>query len=84
VARDAGRLPHPERESRIMSPGESEIRLLLVDDEVEFLQAMTPGLTRRGFAVTTVEDGHRALGLLASEAFDVVLLDVKMPGLDGV
>ncbi len=67
-----------------MSPGESEIRLLMVDDEVEFLQAMTPGLTRRGFAVTTVEDGHRALGLLASEAFDVVLLDVKMPGLDGV
>ena len=60
------------------------IRLLLVDDEVEFLDAVKPGLARRGFLVTSAESGQAALQLLSEEAFDVVVLDVKMPGIDGV
>ncbi len=67
-----------------MGNSPSTIRLLIVDDEAEFLQAVQPGLTRRGFHVTLAESGQAALGLLSSEQFDVVLLDVKMPGLDGV
>jgi DNA-binding NtrC family response regulator len=67
-----------------MSREKPDIRLLMVDDEREFLQAVEPGLVRRGFEVTLAENGAKALDLLASRSFDVVVLDVKMPGLDGV
>lgn len=67
-----------------MTEKSCDIRLLLVDDEWEFLQAMEPGLIRRGFDVTSAEDGLKALELLGSRTFDVVVLDVKMPGMDGV
>jgi DNA-binding NtrC family response regulator len=56
----------------------------MVDDEREFLQAVKPGLARRGFDVVTAESGRRALQLLSGRGFDVVVLDVKMPGIDGV
>jgi DNA-binding NtrC family response regulator len=64
-----------------VNPG---IRLLLVDDEQEFLEAIEPGLVHRGFEVTTARDGRSALNLLSSHSFDVVVLDVKMPGIDGI
>jgi len=67
-----------------MATAPSDIRLLLVDDEVEFLEAVRPGLSRRGFHVSLAESGHAALQHLTSEDFDVVVLDVKMPGIDGV
>jgi DNA-binding NtrC family response regulator len=68
-----------------MTEGRREaVRLLLVDDERDFLDAVTPGLERRGFEVIRAEDGVRALELLGRKAFDVAVLDVKMPGLDGV
>jgi len=67
-----------------MSAPKTAIRLLMVDDEPDFLEAITPGLERRGFHVTTAEDGRTALDLLTRETFDVVVLDVKMPGLDGI
>jgi DNA-binding NtrC family response regulator len=63
---------------------EGTVRLLFVDDERDFLDAVAPGLERRGFEVTRAENGIRALQLLEGGAFDVVVLDVKMPGLDGV
>jgi len=68
-----------------VSDGRQEtVRLLLVDDERDFLEAVSPGLERRGFEVTRAETGVRALELLERGAFDVVVLDVKMPGLDGL
>jgi len=67
-----------------MSETRPSIRLLMVDDEQEFLQAVEPGLARRGFDVTLAGDGIRALELLEQRSFDVVVLDVKMPGIDGV
>ncbi|MCG6955420.1 MAG: response regulator [Gemmatimonadetes bacterium] len=63
---------------------ETQVRLLLVDDERDFREAVTPGLERRGFAVSQAENGSNALELIGKEDFDVVVLDVKMPGLDGV
>jgi DNA-binding NtrC family response regulator len=59
-------------------------RLLLVDDEVDFLDATARALTRRGFSVATAPDGEAALRMLGAEKFDVVVLDLKMPGLDGI
>ncbi len=67
-----------------MSGSDPMIRLLMVDDERDFLHAVEPGLSRRGFDVTLAETGMTALDILAQEEFDVVVLDVKMPGLDGV
>ncbi|MFH1764996.1 MAG: response regulator [Gemmatimonadota bacterium] len=67
-----------------MSGAEAKIQVLMVDDEREFLQAVEPGLVRRGFDVVTAESVHRALELLSDRIFDVVVLDVKMPGIDGV
>ncbi len=67
-----------------MSTDEPAIRLLLVDDERDFLRAVSPGLERRGLRVTTAEDGATALALLGEGTTDVVVLDVKMPGMDGI
>ena len=61
-----------------------ELRLLLVDDEVEFLEPMKARLERRGLACTTATSGEAALRLLESERFDCAVVDVKMPGMDGL
>lgn len=67
-----------------MSIAKPNIRLLMVDDERDFLQAVEPGMARRGFDVTLAENGIQALEFLEQRTFDVVVLDVKMPGIDGV
>jgi DNA-binding NtrC family response regulator len=61
-----------------------ELRLLLVDDEVEFLEPMKARLERRGLACATATSGEDALRQLASERFDCAVVDVKMPGMDGL
>ncbi len=61
-----------------------ELRLLLVDDEVEFLEPMKARLERRGLACTTATSGEDALRLLGSDRFDCAVVDVKMPGMDGL
>ena len=66
-----------------MSEKRPAVRLLMVDDEAEFLEASAPALTRRGFAVTCAADGSQALRRMAEAQAEVVVLDVKMPGLDG-
>ena len=66
------------------------MRVLFVDDEVEFLQLMEKRLSRRGMEVSTAPDGQRALELLdatladGGEMFKVVVMDVRMPGMDGL
>ena len=67
-----------------MDPFQVPIRLLLVDDETEFRDSTARALRRRDFEVTTAQDGETALAVLSAEGFDVVVLDVKMPGLDGL
>ena len=62
----------------------SQIRVLLVDDEVNFTAGMEKVLSRRGFNVKVAADGFAALPLIAREHFDVVILDIKMPGMDGI
>ena len=59
-------------------------RILLVDDEEEFLQVMAKRLTRRGFDVRGVSSGEDALAFLEDHERDVVVLDVKMPGMNGI
>lgn len=59
------------------------IHVLLVDDEEAFLTATATALQRRQFVVRTASDGNAAIVALQRETFDVVVLDVKMPGISG-
>ena len=61
-----------------------EFRVLVVDDEVDFLETMVNRLKKRNLDVVGVESGEKAIQLLDKQVFDVVILDVKMPGMDGV
>jgi DNA-binding NtrC family response regulator len=62
---------------------ENVIKLLIVDDETRFLNAIAQRLTKRGFDVRTAENGKDAIQLARSEKFDIALLDLRMPGMDG-
>ena len=62
----------------------ADLRLLLVDDEVEFLEPMAARLRRRQLACTIAQSGAEALQALAREPFDCAVVDAKMPGMDGV
>lgn len=63
---------------------EETIRALLVDDENEFLVPLVKRLRRRKIEVRTAASGEEALEKLAGEPVDVVVLDVRMPGMDGI
>jgi len=61
------------------------IRILLVDDEIDFVEVLAERLKRRGFTVTTAFNGQEALGTIEEgRGPDVVVLDVVMPGLGGI
>lgn len=59
-------------------------RVLLVDDEVAFTRNLSMLLAKRGHEVTAVNDGLTAIQTVEEKDFDVVLLDLKMPGIDGI
>ena len=62
----------------------SEFSVLLVDDEPEFLETLVKRLRKRKLNATGARSGEEALEVMRSEPVDVVVLDVKMPGMDGI
>ena len=60
------------------------MKLMLVDDEKRFLYTMKKLLEEKGYAMITVSGGEAALETLSAHPIDVVILDVKMPGMDGI
>jgi two-component system alkaline phosphatase synthesis response regulator PhoP len=58
-------------------------RILVVDDEASILQLLTYNLTRAGYEVVTATNGEEALQLAKSQPFDLILLDLMLPGMDG-
>ena len=59
-------------------------RVLLVDDEVDFTDTTKTLLENRGYDVTEVNSGDSAIRTLGQEKYDVMVLDLKMPGMDGI
>jgi two-component system, OmpR family, KDP operon response regulator KdpE len=59
-------------------------RVLVVDDDPQIRRALATGLRGRGFDVSTADDGETALEQLADTAVDIVVLDLGLPGIDGV
>jgi DNA-binding NtrC family response regulator len=62
----------------------TDFRVLLVDDETDFLETLVKRLTKRNLDVAGVESGESALTSLEATPVDVVVLDVRLPGIDGV
>ena len=58
-------------------------RILIVDDEVDAGEILRLRLARRGLVPAVASSGEEALGYLADNPVEIVLLDVKMPGMDG-
>jgi len=61
-----------------------QLRILLVDDEADLVVAMAERLALRGFQVQTATTAAEALGHLDESQFDVLVLDLKMPGIGGL
>lgn len=59
-------------------------KVLLVDDEVEFIELMSQRLETRGLKVVTVASGEEAIAEVADHSFDVAVVDLAMPGIDGI
>ena len=61
----------------------SKMKMMLVDDEERFLHTTYKILVKKGYHAVTATSGKKALEILHSQLIHVVILDVKMPGMDG-
>lgn len=59
-------------------------KILLVDDEKEFLEVMSDRMTARGMDVSTAESAQEALQKVEKGGYDAIVLDLQMPGVDGI
>lgn len=59
-------------------------KILLVDDERDFLDVMSERIQARGMEVTTADSAPKALEQVAAGGFDAIILDLMMPGMDGL
>ncbi|MGD9162085.1 MAG: response regulator [Desulfobacteraceae bacterium] len=62
----------------------NEPNVLIVDDERDYIETLTKRLKKRGLEITGIENGEDALEWLSGNPVDVVLLDVRMRGMDGI
>lgn len=62
---------------------ENRINLLIVDDEEQFLNAISKRLSVRGFNVIAVDRGEKAIAAAREHPIDIALVDLKMPGING-
>jgi two-component system OmpR family response regulator len=62
----------------------SSAKVLLVDDEKEFTETLSERLELRDLEVFTADSGRKALELAKQHRFDAVILDLQMPGMDGI
>jgi len=75
-------VPAPARSATM--PGQEDVKILVVEDEPKVAQALESGLAGEGYDVTLELTGEGAFYRAATESFDVILLDVMLPGRDGL
>ncbi|MGC8793466.1 MAG: response regulator, partial [Bryobacteraceae bacterium] len=80
----AGRLAPRSRVSRPPETAERKLRVLVVDDNAVNQMLVARVLERRGHSVAAASDAREALAMLSRESFDVVLMDIEMPRMDGL
>lgn len=73
----------PDSEEQALAQA-GRIELLLVDDESDFRESAARYFARKGFNVDEAEDGEEALNVSTNKRFDVVVLDIHMPGMNGI
>ena len=61
-----------------------KFKVMIVDDELDFLETIVKRLKARNIDVNGVESGYKALEALEDRNPDVIILDVRMPGMDGI
>lgn len=59
-------------------------KVLLVDDEEDFIQLLSQRLEARGMKVVAVTSGEQAVAMVGKRSFDVAVIDLSMPGIDGI
>ena len=59
------------------------MRLLIIEDEISILEALQKGLRKEGYAVDIISDGNEAVEYLELNSYDLVVLDINLPGIDG-
>ncbi len=62
----------------------TEARILIVEDDKDFAEALTDVLDLYGYQVDAVHTGEDAIELTRTKHFDVILMDIALPGLDGI
>jgi two-component system response regulator MprA len=60
------------------------MRILVVEDDVKMAELLRRGLSARGYSVEVVTDGRKAIEAAENELFDAMVLDIMLPGLDGL
>src|SRR5260370_7743196 len=71
-------------EDHPISPDSDSAHILVVDDEGAIRYSISKTLQRVGYQVSAASSGEEALDMLGEQTFDVVLTDIRMPGLSGV
>lgn len=66
------------------APGREQVRVLVVEDDRRLASSVRRGLSEAGFAVDTVHDGEEAVAAALTTSYDVLLLDMMLPKLDGI
>ena len=84
VSRSEERKARPRKEAARLPPGGRRLRVLVAEDNAVNQQVAAGMLERAGHEAVVAANGREALALLESEAFDLVLMDVQMPELDGL
>lgn len=60
------------------------IRILIIEDEQDLLNALAKGLRLQGYAVDTAEDGQSGIELVTANEYDLLILDLNLPAMDGL
>jgi two-component system response regulator HydG len=72
------------RRSSTLCGSDAKLSVLVVDDDPGILETMADILVEKKFLVTIASDGFKAIELVREKHFDAIIMDVRMPGIDGV